>query len=590
MKLIFNGFKHNGLFIIMFLITVIIIITVSISITWTTIRMSEQFFIKKFSITNSKVMNQMKDSFESFHYSVVIASNNLLQSSTVRKTLTEKNESNAAMMGSIFNMYQQMKSIKSNLDTYNAGIVVMGKNGISYATDRSYWPVSDKELRSNLMTRNILEHPKKLMYQYDRLPKQNAAKDRNFIVATRGLMDRITGTVYGSMYIAFAESEFRKFYSNYTSPGNHVFLVNKSGVIVSSSIENRIGTSANDLLHYAEKMEHNSKKYLLARFMNKEQIILMEYLPSFDLYMFNIIDKQTAIGDLIDKKEIALISMTIVFAALIIVFLISRKVTDSLSSLVKQISNASKYNFHQYVSVSGTYETRQIGRAFNSMLDELHEYVDQLVKAQKDRRNAELAALQQQINPHFLYNTLTTIKFMVQQGEREESEATINALISLLQNTIGTISETITVNQEVENLKSYVFINQKRYGNRIKVNYFIAPDCLDYRIPKLILQPFLENAFFHGFNLKASGYINVLVWREGNELICEVVDNGDGMEIGIEGKLPKTKRNRQLFSGIGVKNVHDRIQLIYGESYGVKIASKLGEGTKVRMNLPIRKK
>jgi two-component system sensor histidine kinase YesM len=100
----------------------------------------------------------------------------------------------------------------------------------------------------------------------------------------------------------------------------------------------------------------------------------------------------------------------------------------------------------------------------------------------------------------------------------------------------------------------------------------------------------MENAFFHGFNHKPEGSINVLVWREGENLICEVVDNGDGMEVTSGSNLPKTKRNQQLFSGIGVRNVHDRIQLIFGESYGVTISSDPGKGTKVRITLPIQTK
>ena len=106
--------------------------------------------------------------------------------------------------------------------------------------------------------------------------------------------------------------------------------------------------------------------------MGKDQIISMEYLPSFDMYLFNIIDKQKAVGDLIDKKDIVLISMGIVFVALIIVLLATRRLTNSLSSLVKQIEDASKHEFHQYVTATGTYETMKIGNAFNSMLDELH--------------------------------------------------------------------------------------------------------------------------------------------------------------------------------------------------------------------------
>ncbi|MGG3467586.1 sensor histidine kinase [Neobacillus pocheonensis] len=586
MRLIPNRFKHNNLFITMFLITVLMIVIVSVTITWMTIRMSEQFFFEKFSITNSKVMNQVKESFESFHYSIVIASNNLLQSGNLKKILTEEG-SNTEKMNAIFTTGQQIEHIQSNLDAYEVEIIVTGKNGLSYATDRRYWPISDEELKYSHLTRNTFNNPKRLLYQYDhRLVQTSEDGDGNVIVASKALMDRLSGTIYGSMYFAIQEKEFRKFYSSYTTPGNNVVMADRQGVIVSSNLSKLIGKKDEQLVNLAAKIEKGSKDYTIEKFMGKDQIITMEYLPSFDMFLFNIIDKQKAVGDLINKKAIVLISMGIVLAALIIVFLASRRVTNSLSKLVKQIGNAPKHNFDQYVAVTGTYETRQIGNAFNSMLNELHDYVEQLVLAQKQQRNAELAALQQQINPHFLYNTLTSIKFMVQQGVKEETEAVINALISLLQNTIGNVSETITVGQELENLKNYVLINQKRYGDRIKVNYFVTSECRDYQIPKLILQPFIENSFFHGFNKKASGYINVLVWLEGDSLICEVVDNGDGMEVSAENKLPNTKRKQQLFSGIGVRNVHERIQLIYGEAYGVTISSEPGKGTKVRITLP----
>lgn len=587
MRLIPERFRHNNLFITMFLITVMMIITVSVIITWTTIRMSEEFFFEKFSITNAKVMDQVQESFEKFNYSVVIASNSLLQSVAIKEVLMKEEESNIERLGSIFTMSQLMKRIEPNLASYEVSIMVTGKNGISYATDdRSYWPITDEELKSSVLTKQTFEKPKKLLYQYDqRVDKEEG----NYIVASKALVDR-SGTVYGALYISIQEGEFRKFYSNYTSPGNNVFLIDKEGVIVSSNFKKYIGEKSNELLGYAGEMDNHSKDdYIIKPFMGKEQIIFMEYLPSFDMYMFNIIDKHTAFGDLIDKRKILLISMGIVFIALIIVLLASRRLTNALSKLVKQIESASEHDFDQYVSISGTYETRQIGKAFNSMLDELHEYLDQLVISQKQRRNAELAALQQQINPHFLYNTLTSIKFMVNQGGKEETESMINALISLLQNTVGNVSETITVRQEVDNLKNYVLINQKRYGDRIKVNYFVSPDCIELQIPKLILQPFMENSFFHGFNHKQEGTIHVLAWREGENLICEVADNGDGMEVSGDSTLPITRRKQQFFSGIGVRNVHERIQLIYDESYGVTVSSELGKGTKVRILLPIQK-
>lgn len=584
MRFIPMRFKHNTLFITISLITFMIIILVSVTITWTTIRMSEQFFFEKFSITNVKIINEIKESFESFHYSIVIASNNILQSGVIKTNLTEE-QTNAEKMISFFTMGEYIKQIQSNFDTYELEIIVKGENGVTLTTNRPHWPITDQELNESFLTSNTLKEPKRLLYQYDeRKSETRSIEETRFVVATKALMDRLSGTVYGSLYFSFRESEFKKVYANYTSPGNDIFIVDQSGVIVSSNQSQLIGKKEVDLLRYAQEIKTNSHKYMIGSFRGKEQIILVETLPSLDMYLFNIIDKEKAFGNLIDKRKIMLISIGIVFIALVSVFFVSRRLTNSLSRLVRQIENAPKSEFRQYVAVLGTYETRQIGHAFNSMLDELHEYVEQLMLSQKQKRNAELAALQQQINPHFLYNTLASIKFMVQQDSKEDTEAMITALISLLQNTIGNVNETVTVRQELDNLKNYVFINQKRYGNQINVSYLVAPDCLDVRLPKLILQPFMENSFFHGFNRKVGGSIHVLIWQEEDNLICEVVDNGDGIGELTETNLPKYKR--QLFSGIGVRNVHERIQLIYGEEYGVTISSKQGEGTKVRIILP----
>lgn len=577
--------KHNSLFLILFLLTVVSIISVAVIITLTTLRMAEDFFIDKFSITNAKVLDQVTDSFESFHYAIVTASNNLSQSGTLRTILTEE-QTNSEKMNSYFNLRQLMKRVEPNLDAYDVSITVLGKNGISYSTNRDYWPISDHELSESHLTVSTNRNPKKFIYHYDERENLIFNQKNPYVIATRALLERSYGNVYGIMYFAIREKEFRSFYTNYTNPGNDIFVIDEYGRIVSSNRDEMIGQGNPDLQEYASELLENPDRYVIKEFDGKEHIFFGQYLESFDLFILNVIDKETAVSGLIDTKEMAITLGIIILVAIVFVFLMSRRITNALYRLVREISNASKNDFHQYVSVEGTYETRELGQAFNSMLDELHDYVEQLVQSQKQIRHAELSALQQQINPHFLYNTLTSIKFMVKHGSKEEAEETLNAFISILQNTIGNGSETVTVQQEINTLKDYVLINQMRYGNRITVTYFVAANCEEYKIPKLILQPFIENAFFHGFNQKPEGSIKVLVWKQGVDLICEIVDNGDGMDLTEENELPVSNRKQDRFTGIGIRNVHERIQLHYGETYGVSITSEIGKGTKVRITLP----
>ncbi|KYG27691.1 sensor histidine kinase [Alkalihalobacillus trypoxylicola] len=587
MQLILQKVRQNSLFFKLFSLTFIIVISVSFAISLTSLRMSERLFVDTFCITNAKVIEQIKENFESFNYSVVLAANSLHQNIIVKDALSGE-YSNSEMMNVYYLLHSSMEQIKTYLDTYDASIMITGMNSVSFSTDRTFWPFTDEEWMEHEVYQKTLDKQGQLMYQHIQIENRNQDLEQ-MIIASKALTDRTSGVHYGSVYFSIKESDFRKFYSNVTSPGNDIFLINQKGDLISTNRSELIGSNSPELLTLIEEMTESQENYMESDFMGKKQIILTEYLPFFDMYIINTIDREMLNHAIIDKKSIALVSVGIVVIALIIIFFLSKRMTNSLSSLVKHIGKTSKTGFIQYAPIDGTYETRQIGNAFNSMLDELHRYVDEQVISQKKIRQAELAALQQQINPHFLYNTLTSIKFLIQQGSKEEAIDTIHSLISLLQNTLGNVSETVSIEQEIENLKNYVLINQKRYGNRISVNYFVEQDSDSYLIPKLILQPFVENAFFHGFNQKQNGSITIMIWKENELLLCEIIDNGDGMDIAPSDALPSKKKKKHQFSGIGIRNVHERLQMLYGETYGVEMTSSLGEWTKVRICLPANK-
>lgn len=586
MKKWMNQLSRLGLFPKLFLVMVVSIVLVSVLILWTTIHMSTNLFTETFSITNSKVLNQIKTNFESFNEAIAAVSNNVTQSGSIRGFLSEGDADSLTMAKSFYNMRETMDRVQSITESYEVGITIIGINGRSYSTNRAHLQLSVDELKQEPITMEAAETPSRLIF--DVYQNEATLGSQQMISATKALTDRTRSRIYGTLYVTMREDIFRQFYSSFTSRGNDVVIMNEKGEIVSSNREDWIGTTQLDLLSYARDMNNNSPRSINARVMDQDSVVLSEYLPFYRFYIVNVVDKDLAMGQLIDLKTVALICAAIVVGALILVFLITSQITKSLRRLVKQMSNITKSDLDNYIPVSGSYESRQLGHAYNYMLDELHDYVDQLVQTQHEQRNAELAALQSQINPHFLYNTLASVKVLVQQGNKDRAAETINALIGLLQNTISDVSQTVTVEQEVENLKNYVFINHVRYGGRIKAAFYVAPDCTHYHVPKLMIQPFIENAFFHGFIKKETGTIHVMVSRAGESLICEIMDNGDGIEGLVMGEtLPNPKNNRQLFSGIGIRNVHDRIELLYGSPYGVTIMSTVGEGTRVTVTLPL---
>ncbi|WP_339315107.1 sensor histidine kinase [Paenibacillus sp. FSL R10-2734] len=588
--IIINNIRKQGLFLKLFLVTLISIVTVSLLTLAITISMSEKLFLQTFSITNGKLLNQMKTNLESYNNIIATGATMMAQNEAIRNYLSsgEKDAVNLAIR--TYHMTEGMRAIRSNLSAFDVGIMIVGVNGRSYSTDPWYWAISADELMAHPITKETVAHPDQILYQLD-LRDNKANVKEPMLVASKALFDHSSGRIYGTMYVAIRDRDFKPFYANFTSEGNDVVLLNKKGLIVSSNKTEMIGLLDKQLL---EEVGGGSKDGKSTYVMGNERIVFSEYLPEFNFYLVNLIDKNAVTGQMVNAKAVSLTIMAIVAISLIIVFLITRKMTKSLRVLVKQMSSIPTGGFDNHVIVEkSSYEVKELGNAFNFMLDSLHDYVVRLMETQKQQRNAELAALQMQINPHFLYNTLASIKFLVQQGNKEKAAGTINSLISLLQNTVSDVHSTIPVSQELESLKHYVYINHVRYGDKIRVNYFVEPESLEYHMPKLILQPFIENSFFHAFNVKDEGRILIMIAVHEDQLVCEVVDNGDGMDLNsnwieVE-ELPASKHKRQLFSGIGIRNVDDRIKLLYGENYGINITSKRSEGTNIKITLPLLK-
>ncbi|MCA1023810.1 sensor histidine kinase [Halobacillus litoralis] len=580
-KRIKDFLQNNRLFMKMFLVTVISIVAVSVLITFSSLRMSNNLFMETFSITNTKVLNKIKQEFETFSYSVAHTTMNVQDNGTIKRLLNKEGLNSIEESQLYYSINEQMERIYSD-NLNEANLIVIGINGRLFNMKYNQWPVTSGELLNHPVADQLRKNPSQIMYQY--IPSSDFTDGRTVVAASKALTEQSTGDIYGYVFIPILERDIYTFYEGFTNDGNSIVIMNGKGDIVSSNQQKWIGKRAPSLLAAAAQGDAPALKYQDVSALGKDYMMMAESLPALDMYVVNLIDQEVVLGNLIDTKEVALISAGIVTLAVAVVFIISRRMTKPLSRLVEQISSMARHDFRKPVDESGGYEARKLGTAFNSMLNELQEHMDMLLETQNTVRKSELEALQHQINPHFLYNTLTSVKFMVKDGKKDAAFDTIDALIPLLQNALGNVDETIPVQQEAANIENYVLINRMRYGEGIKVNILIAPDCLHYHLPKLVIQPFLENAFFHAFSEKKQGFIQVLIARREDRLECEVVDTGDGMRADT---YKEQKEKRKLFSGIGIRNVHDRIQLLYGGEYGVEISSEWKKGTKVKITLPL---
>jgi two-component system sensor histidine kinase YesM len=241
------------------------------------------------------------------------------------------------------------------------------------------------------------------------------------------------------------------------------------------------------------------------------------------------------------------------------------------------------------IAVQSEDEVGQLAHSFNTMLDELRRLVDDVLRAQLHEREAELHALQNQINPHFLYNTLESINMMaLTHGDRDISRM-VTSLGRLLRLTLSSAEALIPLDAELEHVRHYLVVQRMRYGDRISITVDVDPALLDCIVPKLTLQPLVENALYHGLEPRpGAGCVVVRGCRAGDDLTLTIEDDGAGMDAArlatvraqLEEEAPRDRRS------IGIANVHKRLKLYYGPAYGVSIASALGEGTRVTLTLP----
>jgi len=589
MSKIIKKFKNNSLFFKLALIMLISIISVSFIIAFTIMNLSKKIFIDKFSITNTKNLTQIQANSEDLNDKLISIMNTVNSSWAFRRYLSEKNLNQAELSNIIYNFKQHLKVTDSILDSEDIDLILIGKNNSTFIGSTALLTTPIKHIQENDLTKKSLKDPSKLFYQYSNSGFTSLTENTNVIVATKVLRDQRTKDEFGMLYITIKENIFNNLYSNFTTKGNDVVILSSDSTVISSNKQNIIGTKNENLLNIAKEIHKKNLNYKNIKSNKKTYTILAKYMPIYDFYLVNIIDTNLALAEMYNVKEIILICIFIITIAVSILFIITKKTTNPLRILVKEMSRITKGDFKNHINLEGSSEVKKLSDSFNFMLDGLNDYIEKLIIAQKKQRKAELSALQMQINPHFIYNTLASIKWLVLQGDKVKASDTINSFISLLQNTISNTSETITVAQEVQNLTNYVFINETRYGDNIKVNFNVFPQCNNYKIPKLILQPFIENAFFHAFTENEEGRIHVFISEKGNKLLCEIIDNGSGMDENQISSLYSTTSTHQHFTGIGIKNVDDRIKLLYGNEYGVEITSKVNVGTTVLVSLPLTK-
>ena len=288
------------------------------------------------------------------------------------------------------------------------------------------------------------------------------------------------------------------------------------------------------------------------------------------------------------RKIYLLIALALFMAALALAYLLSDEITKPVKSLEKSMKEVEKGNFAPAVmEVREENEIGHLRRNFNMMTEEIRKLMEQRDQEQQIKRKSELKALQAQINPHFLYNTLDSIIWMAEWGKNQEVVRMTSSLAKLLRRSISNEQEAVTVAEEVEYTETYLTIQKMRYKDKLEYEILVDPEILQERVIKLILQPLVENAIYHGIKYKeGKGLIRIRGFRQDERMILQVQDDGKGMEPETLAHIFEKHTRDTRSNGVGLNNVNERIQLYYGDDYGISFRSSPGEGTEATITLP----
>lgn len=456
---------------------------------------------------------------------------------------------------SIIDLNRELSDMASLFQNIPSSLVLIGTNGRTFYQDNyvSKYPASEL-LASDLMASfNETAALNQVLFLNGSLISES--NEEPSIIYSRKLTD---GTnVYGYALFFIKESQFSAIYTEKLDRSLHqTTILNHDEVIVSSTLKETIGT-------HATKTDFQG-----AQTIN---------LGSYPFVLYDAINESV----LIKRMNIIQLALIVWLLGLVFSFIFSfflfKKVTSPIYMLIDKISNITEDNFSNQIEIAGTYETKQLGNAYNLMLENINSYIDNLIRMEKENHLIKIKNLQMQIHPHFIYNTLTAIKVLIWQNQNAKAEEAIQSFIHLMQKTFDK-REAIPLGEELKISQDYVNLLRIRYGERIQTTFYSDDTYHHLLLPKLIIQPIIENCYIHAFPQNQNGIVSVFTRVHQDILYIEIIDNGVGFN--------QTTKKHEHFSSIGIENIDYRLKLLYGDDYGAFIESQVNQGTVVTIKIP----
>ena len=414
-------------------------------------------------------------------------------------------------------------------------------------------------------------------------------RDRNILVLGRRIYEHYSKSrVIGYTLISIEEKIFSKTVLEPVglSDSSNIMYMNLDGTVLSSwnrSIALGEKTDEELLKKIQERLpkktdsfsiHENGEEQLVTYIFNKNLNQLFVYTMPYHYINSEVYAM---------LKQILVVVMFLVLLCIGIVAMVYQGIMSPIKRMLEFCHEVSEGKLSVRIQDKHKDELSRLSGSMDHMADTIEHLMDQQKTQEKKKRELELQMLQYQLNPHFLFNTLNSLRFVAAMHKDQIVSDGIQALSSLLQNTLTNKNEYITIQEELENLENYFSILRIRYAGSFEYSFHVEEDeLLSCLVPKLILQPLAENSVMHGSSDNGTVMeIQITCWREDENVIIELSDDGKGFEVTVDALAPHPERKR-----IGVANVNDRIQLNFGRKYGLKINSQPGKGTTCTLTLP----
>ncbi|WP_054023392.1 sensor histidine kinase [Bacillus sp. FJAT-28004] len=563
---------------VMFLLGAIIPLVFFVLYSYQTIKseLSDQMYTNSVSSV-AQINSNLENKLDTY----IKLSANLYLNNTLRAYLTN----NYTQEPSLFvDAYQYINNTFSNMLTTNPDIhsISIYINNDSLPADGVYIKRMDDAFRRSTTYRSLLNS-----YGNVRFVATPPVVDQpSMFTLTRMLNISNLDNAYGILTINILESDIFRLMEKET-PEKTILIVNDKGLIMSAKDKSMLDRP---LSQYVQDEFPSGREGRFDSSFNGEKMLVVYNTTKFGWKSVSLVPYSSFLSKANNTAKRILIFALISFGLMtLLIYVAARQFTKRVDYLVGMIRRIEREEFDLLdIRPLGRDEIGQIGNVLRQMAQRLSNLISDVYKKEIDKREAEMNVLQAQINPHFLYNTLASISSLAIRNSDQRMNKMVTDLAKFYRISLSKGKNKLSIHEEIQLTRYYVAIQQVRFGELIRVHYQIDESVLPCPIVKLTLQPFVENAMNHSIWDDKLG-INIMIkaYRDGLDIVLKVIDDGMGMHMrGHSGKeLPISG---DTLSGYGIRNVDNRIKLLYGDSYGVSIYSRLGIGTTVTIRIPGR--